>query len=149
VIVLAVAVQSIYTYLDLFSMFVLQPSQEIVLPFVRTFRREALAPLGPLWLILVVGPFINAIHWGERADAYDESVGSPRAATPSDVALGERPADVDGVDDDIVAERVYGVDSDDADLTPAAIGNGDCRNGDMASDAADSVDDASEAGERR
>ena len=73
-IVLAVAVQYIYTYLDLFSTFLLEASEQVVIPYFGTFRREVLievlTPLILLWLILVVGLFTNATHWGERAVDY-------------------------------------------------------------------------------
>jgi uncharacterized membrane protein len=73
-IVLAVAVQYIYTYLDLFSTFVLAASEQVVIPYFGTFQREALievlTPVILLWLILVVGLFTNATHWGERAVDY-------------------------------------------------------------------------------
>ena len=73
-VVLAVAVQYLYTYLDLFSTFVLEASERVFIPYFGTFQREALieilTPLILLWLILVVGLFTNATHWGERAVDY-------------------------------------------------------------------------------
>jgi len=106
-----------------------------------------------LFLPLAPNPVMGGhlVHiLAEKVMDVDMTVEEGSRATGTDgVARRERPADVDGIDDDIVAERVHGVDSDDADVTPAAVGNGDSRNVDTASDAADSVDDASEAGERR
>ncbi|MFB6220992.1 MAG: DUF502 domain-containing protein [Halolamina sp.] len=53
-----------------------------------------------------------------RSDVYDESVEPARATTPDDIARRERPEDVTGVDTDIPAERIHGIDSD-AYVTPA------------------------------
>lgn len=73
-IVLAVAVQYIYQYLDLFSTFVLRASEQVFIPYFGTFRREALievlTPIILLWLIFVVGLFTTATHWGERGVDY-------------------------------------------------------------------------------
>lgn len=55
----------------------------------------------------------------DRSDVYDKSVEPARATTPDDIARREHPEDVEGIDEDITAERIHGVDSDHAHVTPA------------------------------
>ena len=56
----------------------------------------------------------------DRSDTYDESVEPARATTPDDIARRERPeAEGPAADADTAAERAHGVDTGDANVTPA------------------------------
>ncbi|GAB7012402.1 hypothetical protein JCM18549_06730 [Halolamina salina] len=56
----------------------------------------------------------------DRSDTYDESVEPAQATTPDDIARRERPeAEGPAADADTAAERAHGVDTDDANVTPA------------------------------